>query len=92
LEAVVRLNLQSLVATVAEQGIVLEFSPEAVTLLAKLGYDPAFGARPIRRVIDDKVRAPLAELLLTKALGRGGTARLVVKGEGEFAFEPIHRQ
>ncbi|MEY4731815.1 MAG: hypothetical protein RL681_761, partial [Candidatus Parcubacteria bacterium] len=37
LEAVVRLNLQSLVATVAEQGIDLEFSPEAVTLLAKLG-------------------------------------------------------
>ncbi len=88
LEAVVRLNLKTLTDTVAEQGIELNYAPEAVSLLAKLGYDPAFGARPIRRVIDDKVRAPLAELLLTKAIARGGKARLVVKNEGEFVFEP----
>jgi ATP-dependent Clp protease ATP-binding subunit ClpA len=89
LEAVVRLNLKTLTDTVAGQGIELDYAPEAVSLLAKLGYDPAFGARPIRRVIDDKVRAPLAELLLTKTIQRGGKARLVVKSENEFAFEPV---
>ncbi len=88
LEAVVRLNLKTLTDTVAGQGIELQYAPEAVSLLAKLGYDPAFGARPVRRVIDDKVRAPLAELLLTKTVARGGKAKLVVKNESEFAFEP----
>jgi ATP-dependent Clp protease ATP-binding subunit ClpA len=85
-EAVTTLNLAVLAATVKEQGIELEFSPEAISRVAKLGYDPAFGARPIRRVIDERIRAQLAQLLLKQEVHRGQKVRLVLHGE-EFVFE-----
>jgi ATP-dependent Clp protease ATP-binding subunit ClpA len=85
-EEVVKLNLAVLAATVKEQGIELEFSPEAISRVAKLGYDPAFGARPIRRVIDERVRAQLAQLLLKQEVHRGQKVLLALRGE-EFVFE-----
>ena len=59
---IVEFNVRDFVATVKEQGIYLDFSPEALNEIAKLGYDPAFGARPLRRVIDEKIRAPLSAI------------------------------
>ena len=50
-------------------------------LLAKLGYDPAFGARPLARVIEQKIKTPLTDELLFGALADGGT--LIVDGEGD---------
>ncbi|MEK7212466.1 MAG: hypothetical protein AAB686_02210, partial [Patescibacteria group bacterium] len=73
------------------QGIVLEFDPSAVKQVAKLGYNPAFGARPLRRVIDDQVRAPLAKQILKKEAARGEKIRLVFQGE-EFKFEEVKPQ
>ena len=71
LGAIVEFNLKELVERVKEQGIFLEFDATAVTQIAKLGYDPAFGARPLRRVIDERVRAPLSEALLAKKIKKG---------------------
>src|SRR5258708_5664677 len=45
---IVTLNLNELAETLKAQSIYLDFDPEAVKLLTKLGYDPAFGARPLR--------------------------------------------
>ncbi len=85
LDKIVRLNLGELSETVKHQGMVLEFDDSAVKKLVQLGYDPAFGARPLRRVIDEKLRAPLSEAILTKRLVRGGKVKLVLKGE-DFDF------
>ena len=71
------------------RGVDLEVSPEALTLLAERGYDPVYGARPLRRRIREQVEDPLAEMLLREELNPGDrvTARL---GENEnLALEKI---
>ena len=88
LAKIVAINLQELAETVKDQGIAMEFDPEAVAQLAKLGYDPAFGARPLRRVIDEKLRSPLASAILGKQIARGSRVRLVYK-DGAFNFVNI---
>lgn len=85
-EKIAFLNLKDLARTLEEQGIYLEIDPSAVKAVAKLGYNPAYGARPLRRVIDDKIRAPLAETLLKKDVVRGEKIRLTFVGD-EFRFE-----
>lgn len=63
-----------------EKGIVLHAEDEAVRLLARAGYDPLFGARPLKRVIQDRVENALADLLLKKAVKRRDT--LLLKEDG----------
>jgi ATP-dependent Clp protease ATP-binding subunit ClpC len=82
LPQIAQLNLSELIAAVKAQGISIEFSPEAIAKISKLGYDPAFGARPLRRVIDEYVRAPLSEALLSKKITKGGHVVCVVKDDG----------
>lgn len=79
------INLKELIKTLEAQGITLSFGEEAVKEVARLGYDPAFGARPLQRVIEEKLRAPLAQKILKKELKRGGSYRVEVKN-GEFQF------
>src|SRR5581483_3918651 len=87
LAQIVALNLAQLAETVkAAQGMMITFAPEAVTQITKLGYDPAFGARPLRRVIEEKIRAPLAEAILAKKVEKGSRLTLVYKNDA-FAFE-----
>jgi len=72
---------------VKEQGIVLDFDPSAITEIVKLGYDPAFGARPLRRTIDEKIKAPLASAILGKTIAKGDRAKLVYQNDA-FTFIP----
>jgi ATP-dependent Clp protease ATP-binding subunit ClpC len=85
LKQIVTLNLAEFAATLKDQGIYLDFDPDAVAQIAKLGYDPAFGARPLRRVIEEKIRAPLAEEILAKKIVRGARVKLIYK-DGIFSF------
>ncbi len=78
---IVEINLKELAGTLKDQGITLEFDPAAVAQLVKLGYDPAFGARPLRRVIDEKLRAPLSRAILSKKVGKGSRVKLVLVGD-----------
>jgi ATP-dependent Clp protease ATP-binding subunit ClpA len=64
-----------------EKRVVLALSPEAKQWLAKHGYDPLFGARPMARLIDQSIKKPLAEALLFGELQDGGTARVNVSGD-----------
>jgi ATP-dependent Clp protease ATP-binding subunit ClpC len=85
LEKIVILNLKELSSAVSAQGIKIEFDPAAIKQLVKLGYDPAYGARPLRRVIDEKIRAPLAQEILRRKITRGGGVKLILSGE-DFEF------
>jgi ATP-dependent Clp protease ATP-binding subunit ClpC len=85
LTKIVEINLKELAETVKDQGIFIDFDPEAVKRLAQLGYDPAFGARPLRRVVDEKLKAPLSKAILSKKIGKGSRVKLVVNGD-EFDF------
>jgi len=70
----------------AAQGIEITFTPEVPKLLAKLGWDPVFGARPLRGVIREKIREILAQEILKQNIARGNKVMLNVSGEA-FVFE-----
>jgi len=86
LRAIVLINLKEFAAAAMAQGIALDFDDEAVRRLAHLGYEPAFGARPLRRVIEEKLREPLSRAILSRHIGKGSHIKLVLKGD-EFDYE-----
>jgi ATP-dependent Clp protease ATP-binding subunit ClpA len=88
LQKIVALNLSDLAELVKAQGIYLDFDPSAVTEIVKLGYDPAFGARPLRRMIDEKIKAPLASAMLGKTIEKGDRVRVVYENDA-FSFVPV---
>jgi ATP-dependent Clp protease ATP-binding subunit ClpC len=87
LPKIVQINVDELIAAVKSQGITLTFAPEAISRISKLGYDPAFGARPLRRVIDEYIRAPLSEAMLAKKITKGARVTCIVKDD---AFEFVN--
>ena len=68
IRAIVDLNLTRVGQRIEEHHVLLEFTQEAKELLAERGYDPQFGARPLRRVIQQLVEDPLSELILQSDL------------------------
>jgi ATP-dependent Clp protease ATP-binding subunit ClpB len=83
--AIVDIQLKALETRLAERDISLEVAPEAVLLLAERGFDPQFGARPIRRVIQRDIGDPLALALLEGKFTDGATVHVGVD-QGELAF------
>jgi ATP-dependent Clp protease ATP-binding subunit ClpA len=79
--------IMQLEAQLADRHVVIELTPAARMLLAESGYDPAMGARPLARIIQEKVKRPLAEELLFGKLSRGGLVRVdASNGELTFSF------
>jgi ATP-dependent Clp protease ATP-binding subunit ClpA len=79
---IARLNLADLTKTLeTEQGIKLSFDDKAVNQLVKIGYDPVYGARPLRNAISDNVKAVLAEKILRGEIKRGNELMLTFDGE-----------
>ena len=70
----------------AGKGIVLEMSNEALDLLADKGYDPHYGARPLNRLIQNKILNPVASFIIGNNVGKGDTVRVTVKA-GDLAIE-----
>lgn len=79
---VVDKNLRELQALLDEKNVVLEVSEPAREWLADKGYDPAFGARPMARVIEEHVKRPLADQILFKGLQKGGKATVTRTPDG----------
>lgn len=65
LHQIVKLMVAQLKARVAEQGINLKVTPAAIDVVATEGYDPAYGARPLRRALQDLIEDPLSTALLS---------------------------
>jgi len=80
IEHIVDLQLARMDALLAEKKITLEVTPEAKALLARDGYDPAFGARPLKRAIQRLVQNPLAMAVLEGKFKDGDRIRAVVRG------------
>ncbi|HVD45511.1 MAG TPA: AAA family ATPase, partial [Rubrobacter sp.] len=72
------------------QGIGIEFTDAAVALIAEEGFDPEFGARPLRRTIQRRVDNVLSRMVLQGSLERGDKLVVVGAGEGKLGFEIIH--
>jgi ATP-dependent Clp protease ATP-binding subunit ClpB len=83
--AIVDLQVERLVARVSERGIEVELTDDARTLLGNLGYDPTYGARPLKRVIQQRLVDPLALAILEGEYREGDTVR-VEAVDGDLAF------
>lgn len=87
LEKIVVLNLADIAKSLKDRGIDMSIDAPVIPYFAKLGYDPAFGARPLRRVIDEKLRAPLAKNILEKKVAKGSRVKLVLR-DNDLDFVP----
>ncbi len=77
--AIVRLQLDDLRARLAEQELGLEVADAAVAWLAKEGYDPAYGARPVKRTLQRTLETPVARRIIAGGYLPGSTVRVTVK-------------
>ncbi len=82
---IVALQTRRVIDRLAERGIAIELTPEARELLGDLGYDPVYGARPLKRVIQKRLVDPLALAMLQGDFAEGDTV-LVGAADGELVL------
>ncbi|MEZ8144438.1 ATP-dependent chaperone ClpB [Enterovibrio norvegicus FF-33] len=75
------IQLHLLAQRMAERDLVLEVSEEALTLIAQAGFDPVYGARPLKRAIQQSIENPLAQAILKGEVKPGKPVRLVVEDD-----------
>jgi ATP-dependent Clp protease ATP-binding subunit ClpB len=85
--AIVDIQMQRLQKLLADRKIVLELDPEAREWLAEKGYDPAYGARPLKRVMQKELQDPLAEKILMGDVLDGSTVKILA-GSDRLLFRP----
>ena len=78
--------LKTLTKRLAEMDIKLSFTDEAISAIADAGFDNVYGARPLRRAIQQKIEDPLSELMLEKEVASGGSYVADFK-DGKFIFD-----
>jgi ATP-dependent Clp protease ATP-binding subunit ClpB len=83
LTRIVELQLARVSKLAAELGLTLEVTDAAKALLAREGYDPAFGARPLKRAIQRQIQDPLALHMLDEEVAEGSVIRFDVAGDGD---------
>jgi ATP-dependent Clp protease ATP-binding subunit ClpB len=90
LRKIVDIQAVELRERLADRNITLELTDEAADWLAEHGYDPAYGARPLKRLIQTAISDPLSLQMLDGTLQDGDAVRVVVEG-GELGFEQMER-
>jgi ATP-dependent Clp protease ATP-binding subunit ClpA len=75
-------------AQLSDRDVTFDLTPEATRWLGEKGYDDAFGARPLARVIQDYIKKPLADEILFGKLKNGGTVRVLLDRDADkLVFE-----
>jgi ATP-dependent Clp protease ATP-binding subunit ClpB len=92
MDGIVTIQLKRLEKRLAGRKIMLELDAAARTWLADEGYDPVFGARPLKRVIQRALQDPLAERILSGAVRDGETVTVSAGPEGLIVGAPTHHQ
>ena len=88
IHAIVKLQVERLKKQLSAKHIELEVTDAAVDRIAELGYDPTYGARPLKRVIQQQIQNPLAVELLKHGAAAGSRLKADCQ-DGEFLFERI---
>ncbi len=86
IQQIVSLELSKVSERLKEHNLTLTATPEALSTLAEQGYDPEFGARPLRRVIQQKVEDPLSDRLLAGVFVHGDSITVNVSEDGEIVL------
>jgi ATP-dependent Clp protease ATP-binding subunit ClpB len=88
LREIVRIQLRYLTQRLADREIALTISEAALDRLAEAGYDPVYGARPLKRAIQQEIENPLAQQILQGRFAPGSGVAVDVEGR-ELAFRPL---
>ncbi|OOG53041.1 ATP-dependent chaperone ClpB [Polaromonas sp. C04] len=92
IEAIAAIQIKVLQARLARMDLTLEVSPAALAELAKVGFDPVFGARPLKRAIQQRIENPLSKLLLEGKFAPKSVIPVNVdpiRAPGQFSFERV---
>lgn len=85
---IIKIMVKPLVARLAEKNIKLIFQPAAFKYLAEMGYHPEMGARPLRRLLQEKIEDRLSDLILSGELSSGHTLK-IGKSKGQLKFNIV---
>ncbi len=86
IRSIVALQIEDVIKRLRHKEIVLSIADSVLDYIAKEGYDPKFGARPLKRVIQSKILTPVASMMVGEGMLRGGTVRVDMKKD-ELTFE-----
>jgi len=81
IKEIVKIQIGMTKKRLLEKEIKLNISPDVLAYLAKEGYNPQYGARPLKRIIQNKILTPVASLMISRGVLRGGTVSVDMKGE-----------
>ena len=87
IKEIVGIQVKEVVARLAGKEITLTLTPAVYDYLAKEGYNPHYGARPLRRLIQDKILTKVAGLMVSRGVLSGGTVTVDMSPKGEFVFD-----
>jgi ATP-dependent Clp protease ATP-binding subunit ClpC len=76
---IVEIQMAEVIKRLAKKEIKLSVSEDVMKYLAKEGYDPKFGARPLRRVIQNKILTPVANMMVGEGMMQGGVVKVSMK-------------
>ncbi|MSR73352.1 AAA family ATPase [Candidatus Parcubacteria bacterium] len=87
IEEIVKIQMDLIKERLLAKEIKLDVSPEVLSYLSKEGYNPQYGARPLKRMIQNKILTPVASLIISKGLMKGGSVFVTMKDATEFSFD-----
>jgi len=85
IKSIARIQLRGLEKRLAERGIGIELTDKAFELLGNVGFDPVYGARPLKRAIQQQLENPLAQDILSGRFGNGDVVKVDAEG-GRLVF------
>ncbi len=86
IRSIVSIQIEDVKKRLEKKQILLSVTDEVLEYLAREGYDPKFGARPLKRVIQSKILTPVANMMVGEGMLQGGTVRVDMK-KGELVFD-----
>lgn len=90
LKKIVSVELEKIISRLKEQNIVLAYDEDVIDFIIRKGYQPEFGARPIRRCIERNIEDPMAEEILAGKIRHGAIVAISVR-EDKLEFIPEHK-
>jgi ATP-dependent Clp protease ATP-binding subunit ClpB len=88
---IVEIQLERLKRLLADRKIALDLDESAKAWLADAGYDPVYGARPLKRVIQRELQNPLAQMILEGSVPDGSAVRVTAR-DGKLTIEPVRSE
>lgn len=89
IQKIVAIQFAQIKQRLLEQGIILDTTPDALAKLGEEGFDPAFGARPLKRVLQKRILNELSKAILSGKLNKDDVVMMEVNAEGAIEFENV---